>query len=89
MNLGKLKTALGLTPEMGNLFKSFGRLVASAAKVWYNDVLYVILIIGVWADWDSVRHEGGLTLFALIILAYTWILQYQVKKRTEAENKLK
>ena len=64
-----------------NAFKVFINLIKSSFKFWFNQLLYVILLIGIYIDWFSkVDSQGGITFFIMIIFGYSLITTYLLKK---------
>ena len=64
-----------------NAFKTFINLIKSSFKFWFNQLLYVILLIGIYIDWFSkVDSQGGITFFIMIIFGYSLITTYLLKK---------
>ena len=64
-----------------NAFKVFINLIKSSFKFWFNQLLYIILLIGIYIDWFSkVDSQGGITFFIMIIFGYSLITTYLLKK---------
>ena len=57
-----------------NAFKVFVNLIKISLKRWFNQVLYLVLAIGIFIDWfGKADSQGGITVFALIIFSYILI----------------
>jgi len=64
-----------------NSFKVFINLVKESFKIWFNQVLYLVLAIGIYFDWFiKVDFRGLISVFAAIIFGYILITTYKSLK---------